>query len=62
MGAWITRPTLGTLRAMLDDLEAQGWSPDQHVQVTNLDNAPEIFTVSPVVEWVGSPEAMPDHY
>jgi hypothetical protein len=47
---------------MLDDLEAQGWSPDQHVQVTNLANAPEIFTVSPVVEWVGSPEAMPDYY
>lgn len=55
---WITRPTIATLRDMLNKLEEAGWSPEQHIQVKQIINAPETFTVSPVEKWVGKAEAL----
>lgn len=59
---WITRPTIASLRQALDDLQHGGWSPDQQIQIGQVVNAPEIFTISPVEEWLGSADALPDHY
>ena len=53
-GRLISRPTLGSLRALLDEMEADGWSPDQQIQIKQLANAPEAFTVDAVEEWLGS--------
>lgn len=50
---WITRPTLSALRELLNTLEENGWSPDQQVQVSQMANAPEVFTVDPVEVWLG---------
>ena len=57
---WIVRPTLASLRNLLDDLEAQGWSPDQLVEIKQLVNAPSVFTLRPVEVWAGRPEALPE--
>jgi hypothetical protein len=50
---YIARPTIETLRNMLDEMESQGWDARQQVQIKQLANMPELFIVEAVEEWVG---------
>lgn len=59
---WITRPTINSMRDMLTRLENSGWSPDQLIQIGQIANAPDSFVVTPVEKWLGSFDALPDHY
>jgi len=53
---FFTRPTIDSLRELLDRLEREGWSADQQIQVIQLGNKPEAFVIQAVEEWLGSSE------
>lgn len=47
-GAWITHPTISDMRALLDEFEALGWSPEQNIQMKPIANALGSFSVEVV--------------
>ena len=59
---FFTRPTIASLRELLDRLEHEGWSADQQIQVIQLVNQPEAFVIQPVEEWRGVSEPPIRHY
>jgi hypothetical protein len=40
---------------MLNEMEAIGWDPLQPIEVKQMSNAPELFHVKAVEEWLGAP-------
>jgi hypothetical protein len=49
----IDRPTITSLRNLLDQLIASGWNPEQQIQISQLANAPSCHHVVPVEVWLG---------
>jgi hypothetical protein len=54
-GYILCRPTIFSLRNMLNEMEAIGWDPLQPIEVKQMSNAPELFHVKAVEEWLGAP-------
>jgi hypothetical protein len=54
-GYILRRPTIFSLRNTLNELERIGWDPLQHIQITQFSNAPELFHIKAVEEWLGAP-------
>jgi hypothetical protein len=48
----IYRPTIASLRDALDNLIEAGWHEDQQIQVKQMANAPEAFSVEAVEVWI----------
>ena len=48
MSYWVAAPTMGSLQAILDEMEADGWNPDQHIQVNSVADSPAMHIVRPV--------------
>lgn len=54
-GYILRRPTIFSLRNMLNEMEAIGWNPLQTIEVKQMSNAPELFHIKAVEEWLGEP-------
>ena len=48
----IYRPTIASLRDTLNNLIEAGWHEDQQIQVKQMENAPEAFSVEAVEKWL----------
>jgi tRNA A58 N-methylase Trm61 len=49
----IYRPTIKSLKQMLEDLTELGWHEDQQIQIAQMANAPEAFAIMAVEKWIG---------
>ena len=52
-GYILSRPTIFSLRNMLNEMEAIGWDPLQPIAVIQMSNAPELFHIKAVEQWLG---------
>jgi phenylacetate-coenzyme A ligase PaaK-like adenylate-forming protein len=50
----IIRPTIASLRDLLDRLSETGWNEHQQIQIKQMANAAEIFSVEAVEVWIGA--------
>lgn len=50
----IYRPTIASLRKELDDLVESGWHEDQQIQISQMVNGPEAFSIEAVERWLGA--------
>lgn len=54
-GYVLRRPTIFSLRNMLNEMERIGWDPLQPIEVKQMNNAPELFHIKAVEKWLGPP-------
>jgi len=52
----IIRPTIASLQDLLDRLVETGWNQHQQIQIKQMANAPEIFSLEAVEIWIGKQE------